>query len=42
MVNGVLQELLTTGGVGGTCAFEIQATVVPLGEGGVNVGGDMV
>ena len=39
MVNGSPQELFTTGGVGTTCAFAIQATVDPLFAGIVAVGG---
>jgi hypothetical protein len=42
MVNGAPQELLTTGGVGGVCAFTIQGTVDPPAAGGVNVGAEMV
>ena len=38
-VNGVPQELLTTGGVGTTWASLIQATVEEPPAGNVNVGG---
>jgi hypothetical protein len=42
MVNGVPQELFTTGGVGTVCALLIQATVDPPPAGNENVGGDTV
>jgi len=42
MVNGIPQELFTTGGVGGVCALVIQGTVDPPAAGGVNVGGEIV
>jgi hypothetical protein len=42
MASGVPQLLLTAGGVGTTCASEIQATVELPGAGKVNVGGSMV
>jgi len=42
IVKGVPQELLTAGGVGGVCAFEIQATVEPPAGGNEKVGAEMV
>ena len=42
MVNGAPQELLTTGGVGTTCASLMQGTVDPPAAGRVNVGGLIV
>ena len=42
MVKGVPHELLVGGGVGTTCAFEIQATVEPPGAGTEKVGALMV
>ena len=42
MLSGSPQELLTTGGVGTACAFEIQATVEPPSAGKVAVGGETV
>jgi hypothetical protein len=39
MVNGAPHELLTTGGVGTTCASLIQATVEDPPAGNVKVGG---
>ena len=42
MANGVPHEFVAGGGVGVTCAFEIQATVEPPGAGTENVGGLMV
>lgn len=42
IVSGVPHELLTTGGVGTTCALLIQATVEPPAAGSVKVGGEMV
>jgi hypothetical protein len=42
MVNGVPHELLTTGGVGTTCASPIHATVEAPAAGKVKVGGLMV
>ncbi len=41
-VNGAPHELLTTGGVGTTCASPIHATVDPPAAGSVNVGGAIV
>jgi hypothetical protein len=41
-VNGVPHELLTTGGVGTTCALLTHATVDPPAAGIVKVGGVMV
>ena len=40
--NGSPHELLTTGGVGITCALLIQATVEPPSAGNVTVGGEIV
>jgi len=42
IVNGAPHELLTTGGVGTTCASLTHATVDPSSAGNVNVGGVMV
>jgi hypothetical protein len=42
MDSGAPQELLTTGGVGTTCASLIQGTVALPGAGAVAVGGDIV
>jgi hypothetical protein len=42
ITSGVPHELLTTGGVGTTCALLIQATVEPPAAGRVNVGGEIV
>ena len=42
IVKGAPQELLTTGGVGITCASLTHATVDPPAAGSVNVGGEMV
>ena len=42
MVNGVPQELFTTGGVGTTWALTIHATVEEPPAGMVNVGGLIV
>ena len=42
IVAGSPHELLTTGGVGTTCASLIQATVAFPGAGAVIVGGDIV
>jgi hypothetical protein len=41
-LNAVPQELFTGGGVGGVCAFEMQATVLPELDGGMKVGGLIV
>jgi len=42
MVNGAPHELVTTGGVGTTCASLTHATVDPSSAGNVKVGGVMV
>ena len=42
MVSGLPHELLTTGGVGTTCALVMQATVELPPAGNVNVGGEIV
>jgi hypothetical protein len=42
IVKVVPQELVTAGGVGTTCAFDIHATVEPEPAGNVKVGGDIV